>query len=218
MTTVTMVSRRSGSVRLAAWLATAGLVASAGVVASAGCGKPAAHKRTGDAQAVEVVTTPALPDSSVPGGPASEEIEPNDGDDVATVLGLGATVRGKIDPDGDIDHYRIDVTEPGALSVMVDGQEALDVQLEIDDASGTPLVRSDRGGPRIREGVPNLGVTPGRYIAVIQAKKPPPAKPAPKKRPSKKAPPPPPPEPPKPIGGAYEITARMVPAAAGLEH
>jgi hypothetical protein len=189
-----------------------------GLTAAGGCGKKSTHKRPGDARAVEVITAPALPDSGVAGGAPSEEIEPNDGDDVATVLGLGATVRGKIDPDGDVDHYRIDVTEAGVLSVMVDGQDALDVQLEIDDASGTPLVRSDRGGPRIREGVPNLGVTPGRYIAVVQAKKPPPAKPVAKKKPSKKGPPPPPPEPPKPIGGPYEISARMVAIAAGAEH
>jgi hypothetical protein len=127
-------------------------------------------------------------------------------------------VRGKIEPDTDVDHYRIDVTEAGALSVMVDGHDALDVVLEIDDASGNAIARSDRGAQHIREGVPNLGVTPGRYFVVIQAKKPPPPKPLPKKRPLKKAPPPPPPEPPKPVGGSYEITARMVPAAAGLEH
>jgi len=198
----------------------AGLVALAGV---GSCGKPSTHKRPSDARAVEVITTPLWPDAGAPGGPAAEEVEPNDGDDVATVLGIGATVRGKIDPDGDVDHYRIDVAEAGVLSVMVDGHDALDVMLEIDDASGTAVARSDRGGPRIREGVPNLGVTPGRYIAVIQAKKPPPPKPAPKKKASKKTAPaqaalPTPPVPPTPIGGPYEITARLVAVAAGAEH
>ena len=112
---------------------------------AAGCGNKPTHKRTGDALPVEVVTTPPLPDGGEPGGPATEEIEPNDGDDVATVLGLGATVHGKIDPDGDLDHFRIDVAEPGVLEVMVDGHDALDVVLEIDDASGNLLARSDRG-------------------------------------------------------------------------
>jgi hypothetical protein len=177
--------------------------------AAAGCSKKAARKRTGGAAAVEVVTTPALPDGGVRGGPAAEEVEPNDGDDVATVLPLGATAHGKIDPDTDVDHYRIDVTQAGALSVMASGLEALDVVLELEDAGGNVIARSDRGGPRIREGVPNLGVTPGRYTAVVQAKKPA----APKKKPAKKAVP----EPPRPFGGPYELTAAMVVPAAGAE-
>jgi hypothetical protein len=184
-------------------------IAIAAACAGLGCGKKAAHKRSGDAAAVEVVTTPALPDGGVPGGPASEEIEPNDGDDVATVLALGATVRGKIDPDTDVDRYRIDVTQPGALSVMATGLDAFDVVLEIEDAGGSVIARSDRGGPRVREGVPNLAVTPGRYFAVVEAKKPP----AVKKKPSKKAAP----EPVRPAGGPYEITASMVVPAGGAE-
>ena len=96
----------------------------------------------------------------------SDEVEPNDGDEVATVLRARRHVHGKIDPDTDVDRYRIDVTQAGALSVMVDGHDALDPVLEIEDASGTVIARSDRGGARIREGVPNLGVTPGRYTAV----------------------------------------------------
>jgi len=179
--------------------------------ATAGCSKKAAHKRTGGAAAVEVVTTPVVADGGVPGGPAAEEVEPNDGDDVATVLPLGATMRGKIEPDTDVDHYRIEVTQAGALSVMASGLEGLDVVLELEDASGNVIARSDRGGARIREGVPNVGVTPGRYTAVVQAKKPA----APKKKPAKKAAPA---EPPKPYGGPYEITAAMVAPAAGAEH
>jgi hypothetical protein len=177
--------------------------------ATAGCRKKAVHKRTGDAAAVEVVTAPVVPDGGVQGGAVSDEVEPNDGDDVATVLALGATVHGKIDPDADVDHYRIDVAQAGVLSVMVDAHEALDAVLEIEDASGNVIARSDRGGARIREGVANLGVTPGRYFAVVQAKKPA----APRKKPKKAAP-----EPARPVGGPYEITARMVTPAAGSEH
>src|SRR5262249_7788667 len=115
-----------------------------------GCSKKSVHRRTGDAAAVEVVAMPALPDGG--SGAASDEIEPNDGDDVATVLLLGATVRGKIDPETDVDHYRIDVTQTGALSVMVSPLEGLDVVLEIEDGSGTVIARSDRGSARVREG------------------------------------------------------------------
>ncbi len=181
----------------------------AACAAITGC-KKGAHKRTGDAAAVEVVTMPPLPDGGA--GATSNEIEPNDGDDVATVLGLGATVHGKIDPDADLDHYRIDVIKAGVLSIMVSPLETLDVVLEIEDANGTVIARSERGGARVREGVPNLGVTPGRYTAIVQVKKPAPVR----KKPSKK--PPPPPEPAKPIGGPYEITASMVAPAAGAEH
>jgi hypothetical protein len=179
----------------------------------AGCGKKTTHRRVGDAAAVEVVTAPpASPDGGT-AGPSSDEIEPNDSDEVATVLAIGATVHGRIDPDADVDRYRIDVTAAGALSVVVEGHDGLDPVLEISDASGTVIARSDRQGARIREGVPNLGVAPGRYIATVTAKKPPPP-PVPKKRPVKR----PPPEPAKPIGGPYEITAALSTPPAGFEH
>jgi hypothetical protein len=174
---------------------------------AAGCGKKAKRKRMGDAAAVEVVATPGPLDG---GGTMAEEVEPNDGHDVASVLALGATVHGKIDPDNDADHYRIDVTQAGELSVMVSGLETLDLVLEIEDANGNVIAKSDRGGKRIREGVPNLGVTPGRYTAVVQAKKPAPPKNKPPKQPR--------PEPVTPIGGPYEITASMMFPAAGAEH
>lgn len=193
----------------------AGAVIGALVAVAAGCGKRAAHRQDRDAAAVEVVNAPVVPDGGPPGatGPMTDEVEPNDGNEVATVLPLGGTVHGKIDPDTDVDRYRIDVTQAGALSVMVDGHDALDPVLEIEDASGTVIARSDRAGARIREGVPNLGVTPGRYTAVVTAKKPPPP-PAPKKKGAKR----PPPEPAKPLGGPYEITAALAAPAAGFEH
>lgn len=181
------------------------------VAAGAGCGKKPTHQRAGDAAAVEVVTAPAALDAGAHG--TSEEIEPNDGDDVATVLALGASVHGKIDPDGDVDRYRIDVTQAGVLAVMVDGHDALDAVLEIADAGGTVIARSDRAGARGREGVPNLGVTPGRYTAIVTAKKSP-SPPPPKKRGTRH----PPPEPLRPAGGPYEITASLVTPAAGFEH
>ena len=186
-------------------------VLAAAAIAVCGCGKKAAHRQAGDAAAVEVVTAPVVPDGGAPGA-MSDEIEPNDTGDVATVLPLGATVHGKIEPETDVDRYRIDVTQAGALSVMVDAHDALDPVLEIEDASGTVIARSDRTGARIREGVPNLGVTPGRYTAVVTAKKPPPP-PAPKKKSARR----PAPEPARPSGGPYEVTASMVAPAAGFE-
>ena len=180
------------------------------VASAAGCGKRPTHQRVGDAAAVEVVTATALPDAGR--GTASEEIEPNDSDEVATVLAPGATVHGKIDPETDVDRYRIDIAQAGALSVMLDAHDGLDAVLEIADATGAVVARSDRLGSRTREGVPNLGVAPGRYTAIVTAKKPPPPPPS-RKRNAKR----PAAETAKPVGGPYEITAAMVTPAAGFE-
>ena len=213
-------------------------VAVAAALALAACngggGTERAH-RTGSAAPVELVKEPVFTDASVgsAGKPASgaattDEVEPNDGIDTATPLPLGGTVRGRIAPEGDVDHYRIDVTTAGALAVMVSGVDGVDLTLEIVDASGESIAKSDRGGVRAVEGVPNLGVQPGRYTAIVRAKKPPPVKPkagkpakgkAPKKGGSAATPPPddaaPAPSGPAPV---YEITASVTPPAAGAEH
>lgn len=202
------MSRRIAVALAGVALAGVALAVAAGL---GGCGKKPTHQRASDAAAVEVVAAPAVAGGG--GGSASEEAEPNDGDEVATVLGLGATVRGKIDPDNDVDRYRIDVTQAGALAVMLDPHDALDAVLEIADADGTVIARSDRAGPRIRDGVPNLGVAPGRYTAIVTARKPPPVAP-PRKRAARR----PAPEPPRPAGGPYEISAAMVAPAGGVEH
>src|SRR5262249_12273817 len=93
------------------------------------------------------------------------------------------------------------VTEAGALSVMVSAVDA-DLALDIEDASGTVIAKSDRGGVRTREGVPNLGVQPGRYTAVVREIK------HRSRRGSAEAKPAP----------VYELTAQMVPAQPGSEH
>lgn len=177
----------------------AGLVSLLAVVA---CGKSTQKRQDRDAAAVEVVARPVLDGGT--GGSASDEVEPNDGDDTATALALGATVRAKIDPDTDVDTFKITVAETGALWVEVSGINGVDLVLEIEDVGGTVLAKSDRGGARIKEGVPNLGVSAGTYRAVVKAKKAPP----PKTKPKKGA---------KPVDAAievvpapiYEITARM---------
>lgn len=189
------------------------------------CGK-SRQKRAGDAAPVEVVTQPVLGDAGAGSGAAtSDEIEPNDGDDVATLLPLGSTLRGRIDPETDADHYRLDVAAPGALGVELAAVEGMDLTLEVLDAGGTSLARSDRGGAKTREGVPNLGVTPGRYTVVVRAKKLP-VKPAPAPKKPKKGAPPAPPGAGSGSGSAapasvnvpvYEITAKVGPWATGAE-
>lgn len=133
-----------------------------------GCGKDR-QKRTGDAAAVVVVTAP--PPADAGNAATTEEIEPNDGDDVATPLALGATVRGRIEPELDADHYRIDVLDAGALAIDLTAVDGVDLVLELEDAGGTLIAKSDRGPARTREGVPNAPVVPGHYVAVVRSKK-----------------------------------------------
>lgn len=175
--------------------------------ACSGCSSRKRQKRTGDAAPVELIPTPTPGSGKTGRGPTSEEQEPNEGEDVATPLALGASVVGKISPESDVDHYRIDVTAAGALALDVPGIEGTDIVLELLDAQGTVLAKSDRGPAKTREGIPNFGVSPGRYTAVVKAK-------LDKKKKSKKKPAKPEPEvPPK----AYEITAQVAPFAAGSE-
>jgi hypothetical protein len=177
------------------------------LVAAASCSKKK-QKRTGDAAPVVIVPSPVF-DSGA--GTSADEVEPNDSSDVATPLALGAIMRGKIEPETEADYYRIEVTEGGALSVTTNLVDA-DLTVDIEDGSGTVIAKSDRGGARTREGVPNLGVTPGRYTAIVRKKPPPPAK---KTKQKKGAPPPAPPAPSAPV--SYEITATLAPFAPNAE-
>ncbi len=118
---------------------------------------------------IEVVSQPRFPDA---GGRAAggtfDEIEPNDGDEVATPFPLDSTMRGRLDSETDVDHFRIDVDKPGALALMVDAVDE-DLIVELEDRNGAMVARSDRGGARVKEGMPNFGVTPGRYTAIVKA-------------------------------------------------
>ncbi len=183
-------------------------------MAGAGCSGKGRQRRAGDAAAVEVVTGPSLPDASVAGAVTSEEIEPNDGEDVATPLAPGFTARGTIDPETDTDHYRIDVTSAGALSIELTAPDGVDLTLDVEDPSGTIVARSDRGGVRIKEGVPNVGVTPGRYIATVREKK---IVVPVKKLPRGKKPPPAPDAGVPVVAPVYEITAKVSSLADNVE-
>ena len=163
--------------------------------------------RTGSGAPVELVTEVRPPDAGHAG--STDEIEPNDADEVATPLPLGGTLRGKIEPEADVDHVRLDVDKPGILQVMLSGVEGQDLVLEVEDGGGTVIARSDRGGVRIKEGIPNLGVTPGRYTLVVRA--------APKKKPARPARKGRAPDPEPPPAAVYELTAQMIPPPKGLE-
>jgi hypothetical protein len=182
------------------------------------CGKKKRQTRSSDAPPVELVSVVALGDAGVSGtGGESEEREPNDGADVATPLAVGGSARGRIEPDNEADYYRIDVEQAGALAVTLAAVPGVDLTLDIEDAGGAPLARSDRGGVNAAEGVPNLGVTPGRYTAIVRKKPAPVKQPAKKGARSKKAGAAAP-EPPAPgTAPAYKISALVAPLGKNAE-
>src|SRR5262245_35061865 len=107
---------------------------SACIVACRGSGGKT--RRTGSAAPVEVVNEPQLLDAGRGPGPNADEIEPNDGDEVATPMSLGGTARGKIDPENDVDYYHLEVDRDGVLAVVLSGVEGMDLVLELADGAG----------------------------------------------------------------------------------
>lgn len=167
-------------------------------------GGPKSH-RTGSGAPVELVTEVKPLDAGRAGN--TDEVEPNDADEVATPLPLGGTLRGKIEPEADVDHVRLDLDKPGVLQVMLSGVDAQDLVLEVEDSGGSVIARSDRGGARTKEGFPNLGVTAGRYTLVVRE--------APKKKkPTRRGRAP---EPTPPPAAVYELTAQLVTPPKGQE-
>ncbi|CAN5277496.1 hypothetical protein BH11MYX1_BH11MYX1_37980 [soil metagenome] len=166
--------------------------------------KPRSSRGSGVAP-IEVVNQPKFPDA---GGRASgvtaDEIEPNDGDDVATPFALNGTMRGTLDPETDVDHYRLEIDKPGALSLMLSAVDA-DLVVELEDSNGAMVARSARGGARVKEGLPNFGVVAGRYTVVVKAAARRKAKPAKRAAPPAAAP-------------VYALTAQFVAIAPSGEH
>ena len=135
------------------------------------CSSRKRQTRTGDAALVEPITAPVLVDGAVPKGIA-DETEPNDTDDTAMELLPGRSVHGRIDPpEGDVDSYRIDIAAPGVLAIELSAVHDTDLILELHDASGTVIARSDRPTPETKEGFPNFPVSKGRYTVVVRGRK-----------------------------------------------
>ncbi len=150
------------------------LVLASALVACRGGGAKKS-KRTGSAAPVEILTEPQISDAGAGGN--VDEIEPNDGDEIATPLALGATARGKLEAENDADHYRVVVERAGVLQASLSGVDGVDLVLELHDSTGAVIGRSDRAGVRTKEGIPNAGVTPGHYTLAVKG--------APKKKPAK---------------------------------
>jgi hypothetical protein len=192
----------------------------AAALAGACTGKATPQRREGSAAAVEVVTTPTAgppprPGDHAtspgaqdrPGGPVTDEREPNDDDGAASPLAPGSIVRGRIDHDGDVDRYAITVAADGALALSLTGVDGVDLVLALTDPTGAVIATSDRGGARVREGLPNLGVRAGRYVATVRAAR------AAHHKPKKGAGAPPP----APPSAVYELAAEVAPPAEGYE-
>jgi hypothetical protein len=138
--------------------------------AIAACGSKKRQRRTNDAALVEPIKAPVFSDGgTVKAGP--DEIEPNDTDDTAMELVLGHAVHGRVDTETDTDSFRIDVPADGVLAIELSAVKDTDLVLELHDSGGVAIAKSDRGAADTREGIPNFGVTKGRYVAVIKSKK-----------------------------------------------
>ncbi len=147
------------------------LVLVVAVVSLAACGSKKRQSRTTDAAAVEPITAPPPGDASNAPQGSTDEVEPNDTEDLAIELRLGVAIHGRIEPvKSDADAYRIDVVEAGVLAVEVGGVQQTDLALELHDPSGAVVARSDRGVANVKEAIPNFAVTKGRYTAIVRGK------------------------------------------------
>jgi hypothetical protein len=137
-------------------------------------------KRTKSAPAVEYVTP--LPPSQAPSGsstvappltaigslafpgPRSPEVEPNNDSKTAQALPVNV-VNGQLAALDDVDMYSLTTAQAGSFEVAA--ASASDLVVEVRDASGTSIAKSDRGGAGISEGMPNLAVDKGKYVVVV---------------------------------------------------
>jgi len=169
----------------------------------AGCGSRKRQKRTGDAPLVERITAPVIVDGAV-AEVGADEVEPNDTDDTAMELPPGHSIHGRIESDTDVDSFRFDIASPGVLALELSAVRQTDLVLELHDAGGVVIARSDRGAAETKEGIPNFGVSKGRYTAVVRGKKVLNRRGKPIKAPS----------PPLP----YDLSIRLITPPAGAEH
>lgn len=139
------------------------------VAAAPGCkggDKNARLRRSTDAGPVEEVTSTDQPERRKA---TVAEREPNDRADEAGALPFDAIGRGRMDGPSDVDRYRLKVEKPGALTVTVSGLATVDLIVELHDAAGAVLAKSDRGGAKISEGIGGYPVTAGSYDVVVRA-------------------------------------------------
>jgi hypothetical protein len=199
------MARGSGGV---GWVVAAGLLA-----AAAGCKDKERIRRSGDAGAPVERVDPSQAGEVLYGA----EREPNEGEGQASPLPLPGGVQGVLDGEVDVDVFAVEIGDDGMLHVELSAVDGLDLVLEVRDAQGAVIARSDRGPPGVSEGVPNLGVSRGTvHVAVKEFVKPRKAPRSPKKGKGKPAAPPPDAAPTGRIGPSapYRLSVRLEPAQA----
>ncbi len=109
-----------------------------------------------------------------PLGPLEREAEPNDERDRAKPVPVPGGVEGGLDRADDIDFYRIEAGPARIAAVRLRGPTAeeggADLVLELYDADGKSLARSDRGPAGTLEALPNIPLAQGAayYASVSQ--------------------------------------------------
>lgn len=151
------------------------------VLALAACGKGGGKRihRDRDAGAAGPITRGASPLG------ATDEREPNNDAASASPLPPGHLARGTLDGETDVDVYRVAVAGNGQLRVALTGLDGVDLALELRDATGAVLAKSDRGPALTTEGFPNFGVHKGDYLLFVKEFVKPRKKPKPPKKPAK---------------------------------
>ncbi len=129
-----------------------------------GCGKSKKRepiRRDRDAAAVVVVQ------QTETGVTFADEAEPNDQPDQAGQLALPGGIHGALDGADDVDRYQLKVDQSGWLNVSLSGIDGVNLVLELGDAKGATLAKSDRGPAKTAEGLPNYPVEPGSYLLTV---------------------------------------------------
>ena len=147
-----------------------GVAVACALVAIACRGDHKTIQRAKDAGAATVVDHP-VPGSGT--GSAAEvhytaEVEPDDDRDHAASLPLGAGAQGTIAGDTDVDVYKLSLPAAGMVAIQLDAIDDTDLVLEVQNALGEVVARSDRGPAKTSEGVPNLGLAKGDWFVVVK--------------------------------------------------
>lgn len=169
--------------------------------------------RDRDAAAVVVVQRPGTARVNY-----TDEIEPNDEVSAPQPLRLPGGIRGTLDGAADRDLYVIEVPEAGWLALALSGIEGVDLVLELLDADGAALARSDRGPAKTDEGMPNIRVDAGRYVVAVSEFVKKPKKRKKRRRRSKRKPEPPAVELRTGASATYELAAVLSTTEPGKNH
>ena len=105
-------------------------------------------------------------------GPVAPEAEPNDARDQAGRIELPGGIDGALAAEKDVDFFRLEPGPARAVSVQLSGPGAdeggVDLVLELHDADGKVIAKSDRGPAGVVEGFPNAPLAAGaaHYLSV----------------------------------------------------